>query len=102
MLRACRHVGQRTRTRALDERRPSARTGGVFCSTGGLIASSYVRDSLRPDSVDCSAHAGWVGISEMASASLGLSRPRCVRGGRVLCAGVHAYTLDYTLLLTRF
>ena len=72
MLRACRHVGQRTRTRALDERRPSARTGGVFCSTGGLIASSYVRDSLRPDSVDyvdCSAHAGWVGISEMASAS---------------------------------
>ena len=71
MLRACRHVGQRTRTRALDARRPSARTGGVFCSTGGLIASSYeyVRDSLRPDSVDCSAHAGWVGISEMASAS---------------------------------
>ena len=48
------------------------------------------------------ATAGIASISEMASASLG-HRGRGVWGGRVLCAGaVHAYTLDYTLLLTRF
>ena len=34
-------------------------------------------------------------------AALGQGNAR-VWGGRVLCAGVHAYTLDYTLLLTRF
>ena len=46
-------------------------------------------------------HRQLASISEMASASLG-HRGRGVWGGRVLCAGVHAYTLDYTLLLTRF